>query len=124
MKVTEHDDRWVIDWQCGSGGRSMFGDVVESTGSRVEEPYDFGVTQEEYPWAWNKKGVCYYCAHCMFACSLLPAERWGHPVRVIEPPTYPEAASGSETAPCRWTVYKTLDAIPEEAYTAMGRKKP
>jgi hypothetical protein len=124
MDVTEHEDRWVIDWQCGSGGRSMFGDVVESTGSRVEAPYDFGVTKKAYPWSWNKEGVCYYCAHCMFACSLLPAERWGHPVRVIEPPTYPEAAAGPETATCRWTVYKTLEAIPESAYTVMGRTKP
>jgi hypothetical protein len=124
MEVTEYDDRWVIDWQCGSGGRSMFGDVVENTGSRAEEPYDIGVTQAEYPWAWNKQGVCYYCAHCMFACSLLPAERWGHPVRVIEPPTYPDAAAGPETRPCKWTVYKTLEAIPEAAYEAMGRSKP
>jgi hypothetical protein len=124
MEVVELDDRWLINWQCGSGGRSMFGDVVEGTGSRVEEPYDFGVTQEEYPWAWNKKGVCYYCAHCMFACSLLPAERWGHPVRVIEPPTYPEAASGPTVATCKWTIFKSLEAIPDEAYEAMGRTKP
>jgi hypothetical protein len=124
MEVIELDDRWQINWQCGSGGRSMFGDVVEGTGSRVEEPYDFGVTKEEYPWAWNKKGVCYYCAHCMFACSLLPAERWGHPVRVIEPPTYPEAASGQGVATCKWTIFKSIDAIPEEAYEVMGREKP
>jgi hypothetical protein len=124
MEVTELDDRWQIDWQCGSGGRSMFGDVVEGTGSRAEAPYDFGVTQEEHAWAWGKKGVCYYCAHCMFACSLLPAERWGHPVRVIEPPTYPDAAAGPTTATCTWTVYKTLDAIPDEAYEAMGRTRP
>jgi hypothetical protein len=124
MELIEYDDRWVINWQCGSGGRSLFGDVVEGTGSRVEEPYEFGVTQEEYPWSWSKKGVCYYCAHCMFACSLLPAERWGHPVRVIEPPTYPEAAASDKFMPCKWTIYKTLDAIPQEAYEAMGRTKP
>jgi hypothetical protein len=26
--------------------------------------------------------------------------------------------------PCHWHFYKTVDAIPEEAYTRLGRRKP
>ena len=49
------------------------------TGSRAEAPYDFGVTQEEHDWAWNEKGVCYYCAHCCFALEHWPARAVGPP---------------------------------------------
>ena len=125
MDFDEHDDRWVVSFDpCGSGGRSSRGDVVEGTGSRVEAPYEFGVTLEAYDWAWNEKGVCYYCAHCCFALERLPAERWGHPVRVVDSPLYPDETSGTEPKKCTWTVYKTVEAIPEEAYQRIGLTKP
>ncbi len=125
MDFEEHDDRWVIGFDpCGSGGRSSRGDTVEGTGPRPEPPYEFGVTQEEYDWAWNETGICYYCAHCCFALELLPAERWGHPVRVVDSPRYPDETLGPEPARCTWTIYKSIEAIPEEAYRRIGRTKP
>ena len=87
--LEEFDDRWELRFDpCGSGGRILRGDPIEGTGSRVLAPYEFGVTQEEHPWAWNEKGVCYYRAHCNLALSTLPAERWGHPVRTVDPPLW------------------------------------
>jgi hypothetical protein len=126
LEYEEHDDRYVVRFDpCGSGGRSMRGDEVEGTGSRVLEPYEFGVTQERHDWAWNEEGVCYYCAHCCFALEKLPAERWGHPVRVVEPPLWGGSAEAESTRrKCQWTVYKTLEAIPEEAYRRIGHAKP
>ena len=125
MDFEEFEDRWVVSFDpCGSGGRSSRGDLVEGTGPRPEAPYKFGVTQEEYDWAWNEKGVCYYCAHCCFALEKLPAERWGHPVRVVDSPLYPDETSGDEPKKCSWTVYKTIEAIPEEAYQRLGMTKP
>ncbi len=125
MDFDEYEDRWVISFDpCGSGGRSSRGDPEEGTGSRVLPPYRFGVTQEEHDWAWNEKGVCYYCAHCCFALERLPAERWGHPVRVVDSPLYPDETSGPEPKKCTWTVYKTVEAIPEEAYRRIGLTKP
>jgi len=125
MDFEEYEDRWVISFDpCGSGGRSSRGDPVEGTGPRPEPPYNFGVTQKEYDWAWNEKGVCYYCAHCCFALERLPAERWGHPVRVVDSPLYPDETSGDGPKKCSWTVYKTLEAIPHEAYRRIGLTKP
>lgn len=126
MEVEETEDRITVKFDpCGSGGRSMRGDDIEGTGSRVLEPYEFGVTQEENDWAWNEKGVCYYCAHCCLTLEKLPAERWGHPVRVVDPPIWGGSADAESTQKkCTWTVYKSLEAIPESAYERIGHTKP
>ncbi|MDX6567537.1 MAG: hypothetical protein QOH15_115 [Gaiellales bacterium] len=125
MEVDEHEDRYVISFDpCGSGGRQQRGDPIEGTGSRAEAPYDFGVTREEHDWAWNEKGVCYYCAHCCFALEHWPARQWGHPLRVIDSPLYPAETSGPEPKKCTWTIFKTIEAIPAEAYERIGLEKP
>lgn len=125
VEVEEDDDKWVTRFDpCGSGGRILRGDPVEGTPSRSEPPYEFGVTQDAHDWSWNEKGVCYYCAHCCFAHDLLPTEAWGHPVRVTDPPLYPDDVRGDHPKKCTITVYKRLDAIPEEAYRRVGKKKP
>ena len=126
LGVEEDDDKWVVSFApCGSGGRSMQGDDIEGTGSRVLAPYEFGVTRERHDWAWNQQGICYYCAHCCLALEKLPMERWGHPVRVVDPPRWGGSAAADETRKqCTWTVYKTLEAIPEEVYRRVGHSKP
>lgn len=125
MEVDEHDDRFVISFDpCGSGGRTQRGDLIEGTPPRAEPPYEFGVTEQEHDWAWNEKGVCYYCAHCCYALEYWPAKNWGHPLRVIDSPLYPNETSGDNPKKCTWTIYKSLEAIPEEAYRRIGRTKP
>jgi hypothetical protein len=125
IELIEDDDKWVLRFDpCGSGGRSSRGDPVEGTPPRPLEPYRFGVTAEPHDWSWNERGVCHYCAHCCFALELLPAERWGHPVRTVDSPLYPDETTGSEPKKCTWTIYKRLDAIPDEAYRRIGRTKP
>ena len=126
MEVEETEDRITVSFDpCGSGGRSMRGDEIEGTGSRVLQPYEFGVTKEKYDWAWNEEGICYYCAHCCLTLEKLPAERWGHPVRVVDPPIWGGSADAESTQrKCKWTVYKSLEAIPEEAYRRIGHVKP
>ena len=74
--------------------------------------------------AWNEKGVCYYCAHCCFALEYWPAKQWGHPLRVIDSPLYPEETSGEQPKKCAWTIYKSVDAIPAAAYARIGMSKP
>jgi hypothetical protein len=125
MEVVEDDDKYVIAFDpCGSGNRGQRGDAVEGTGSRSEPPYEFGVTTAEHDWAWNETGICYYCAHCCYALEYWPAHQWGHPLRVIDSPRYPEETSGAEPKKCTWTVYKSLDVIPAEAYSRIGMVKP
>lgn len=125
IELEEHDDRWEFRFDpCGSGGRVVRGDDVEQTGPRPEPPYEFGTTQAPHDWAWNEQGVCYYCAHCCFALERLPAERWGHPVRVVDPPLYRGPGQPAEPLRCQWTVYKTVEAIPAGAYERIGLTKP
>lgn len=125
MELQEFNDRYEVRFDpCGSGGRSMRGDPDEGTGSRVLAPYEFGVTEGRYDWAWNEQGVCYYCAHCCLALERLPAERWGHPVRVVDPPLWRGEDDPATRKACQWTVYKSLDAIPERAYERIGLRKP
>jgi hypothetical protein len=125
MELTEHEDRWVIAFDpCGSGGRGQRGDEIEGTPSRSQPPYEFGVTQEEHDWAWNEKGVCYYCAHCCLTNELWSVEQWGVPVRVTDSPLHPDETLGADPKPCTWTIYKSADAVPEEAYHRIGQSKP
>jgi hypothetical protein len=125
LEFDEYDDRYVLSFDpCGSGGRMQRGDEIEGTPARAEPPYGFGVTRAEYNWAWNERGVCYYCAHCCLALERWPAEQWGHPVRVVDPPLYPEEATGRGPKRCTWTIYKSLDAIPPDAYERIGLRKP
>lgn len=124
LELEETEDSWVIRFDpCGSGNRAMRGDAIEGTGSRADPPYEFGVTTQEHDWAWNERGVCYYCAHCCFALELWPAENWGHPLRVVDSPLWPDEF-GATPRKCSWTVYKSIEAIPAEAYERIGRTKP
>ena len=125
LRVTEHEDRWVIAFDpCGSGGRGQRGDAIEGTPSRSEPPYEFGVTTEAHDWAWNETGVCYYCAHCCLTNELWAVEQWGAPVRVTDPPLHPQETLGADPKPCTWTIYKSVEAVPAEAYRRIGRTKP
>jgi hypothetical protein len=120
LQIEEDDDKIVVGFDpCGSGGRQQ----RESEGGTGPTGVELGITTERHDWAWNEEGVCYYCSHCCFATELWPAEQWGHPIRVVDSPLYGEAKS-DEPKRCTWTVYKRLDAIPEEAYRRIGRTKP
>jgi hypothetical protein len=59
-----------------------------------------------------------------FALERWPAEQWGHPLRVIDPPRYPDETKGDEPKHCTWTIYKSIEAIPEAAYVRIGLEKP
>lgn len=106
---------------CGSGGRTYQADPDDGVGPRMEAPYHFGVTREKHDWAWNRTGVCYYCAHCCAAMELEPMRMFGYPARVVDPPTWPDARTGAH---CTWWVYKDPRDVPPEVYERVGQKKP
>lgn len=105
---------------CGSGGRSVQGESRDGLPPLMEAPINFPVLAEAHDFTWNKPGICGYCAHCCILHETLPIAKFGYPVRVTEPPTYPL----TEASRCSWTVYKDLRAIPEEAYRRVGARKP
>ena len=121
MEFSEDEDRytWRFD-PCGSGGRSMRGDPIEGSPPRMESPFSYGVTKDKFDFAWNKKGVCYYCVNCCVVMQLMPIDHFGYPVRVVEPPTYP----AERDVKCTWHVYKDPAKVPARYYEDVGRTKP
>jgi hypothetical protein len=105
VAVTEHADRVELSFDtCGSGGRILSG----QRNGVVEGAHDF---------AWSTPGVCRYCVHCCVLQQLTPIDDFGHPARVIDPPTRPGER-------CTWTVYRDPSLVPAEAYERVGRTKP
>lgn len=103
--VFEHDDHVELRFEpCGSGGR-------------LRDESRYGFTRDRHDWAWNRIGVCHYCAHCCVLQQLTPIDRFGIPVRVIDPPTAPGE-------PCTWRVYRSPEQVPDRAYLDVGRQPP
>jgi hypothetical protein len=125
LELIEHEDRWVLRFDpCGSGGRFVRGDWIEGTPSRIDPPYDFAVIEGAYDWTDGKNGICVYCNHCQVLLEHMPMDKFGYPVRVIEPPIYPDNARDETRQRCQWTMYKDPTTVPEEVYERCGRTKP
>jgi hypothetical protein len=107
---------------CGSGGRTVSGEPLDGTGPRMEPPFRWKALEGAHPFAWNTPGVCTYCAHCCVLTEKLPMERFGYPVRVVDPPVWKEGADSPGT--CRWTVYRAPELVPEAVYARLGMTKP
>jgi hypothetical protein len=121
IEIEDHPDRFVLRFDpCGSGGRTLRRDVEEGSPPRMEPPYNFAVTTREHDWAWNTEGVCLYCVHCCQLQERVPIRRLGYPVRVVDPPVWPD---GGERK-CTWTVYKDPSLIPDDAFRRVGLERP
>jgi len=123
MEVLEYDDRYVLRFDpCGSGGRTVRGDEIEGTPPRMEAPYNWRVSKEPHSWNHFQEGVCLYCSHCITLMEEMPIDRFGYPVRVVDPPRYvpgqPELAQK-----CQYTMYKDPTKVPAEVYERVGRIK-
>jgi len=126
MELVEEADRFVLRFDaCGSGQRTIRGDWVENTPARMEAPYHWRVATEERDWNHFTKGVCLYCAHCIVLMEQMPIDRFGYPVRVVDPPVYPDTdRDPAVRQKCQWSIFKDPTAVPEEYYTRAGRTKP
>jgi hypothetical protein len=125
FELIETDDRYILRFDpCGSGGRTIRGDVIEGTPARTEEPYNWSVSQEPHTWNHGKLGVCHYCTHCVRLMEEIPMDRFGYPVRVIDPPALGETDENGKPVKCQWQMFKDPTAVPEEYYERVGRTKP
>lgn len=123
FELIELDDRFVLRFDpCGSGGRIVRGDVIEGTPSRMEPPYNWGVSEEPHTWNHGQRGICHYCTHCIRLMEEMPIDRFGYPVRVVDPPVYPDADPENRQF-CQWQMFKDPAAVPVEFYERVGRTK-
>jgi len=115
ISVDEDEEKFVLSFDpCGSGGRMRRGDPSRGQLPAAERPDVFGVTTAAHDWSWGEADVCLYCAHCAVVNEILPIERLGAPMRVTD---YPKHADGQ----CRWTIYKSRESVPQEAYRRVGK---
>ncbi len=126
FELIEEEDRYILRFDpCGSGGRTLRGDWIEGTPARMEPPYNWATSQEERPWNHFQKGVCLYCEHCIVLMEEMPMDRFGYPVRVIDPPVYPDTnRDPAVRQKCQWQMFKDPTRVPEEYYRRAGREKP
>ncbi len=118
VTVIEEPDRYVIQLdQCGTGARMVQGDATVGSGSRLAPPYNFLVLGDAYDWTWGRHQVGAYCSHCAIVNQILPIEWLGQPMRGTD-------SSVDPAKPCLWFIYKRRDAIPDTAYTDVGKQRP
>jgi hypothetical protein len=124
FELVELDDRYVLRFDpCGSGGRIVRGDAIEGTPSRMEAPYNWSVSKEPHTWNHGKQGICHYCTHCIRLMEEMPIEKFGYPLRVVDPPVYPDSDPENRQF-CQWQMFKDPTATPVEFYARVGREKP
>jgi hypothetical protein len=121
VRFESFDDRVEFTFApCGSGGRTVIGEPLDGTPARMAPPYAYKVLEQKHDFAWNLEGVCTYCAHCCILTEKMPIAAFGYPVRVVDPPLYPNDGH----AVCKWTVYRTPQAVPVRVYHRLGFVKP
>jgi hypothetical protein len=126
FELIETEDRYILRFDpCGSGGRTVRGDWIEDTPARMEPPYGWKVTEEKHSWNHYTPGVCLYCTHCIILMEEMPMDQFGYPVRVIDPPVYPDTdRDPAVRQKCSWSMFKDPTKVPEEYYERVGRTKP
>jgi hypothetical protein len=111
LKIEEDDEKITIKMQpCGSGQM-----LVES--GAYGPPRNYAMVNEPQPITFGMTDFPVYCTHDPML-EILAMELSGRPGVVCYPP------EKMGTAPCRFCIYKDPDAIPEEIYTRVGKKKP
>jgi hypothetical protein len=103
VSVEEHPDRTVIFLHCcGSGGRIRAqGRTDLHPGSAIPG----GTTRKSYDWAFGRKGIPYYCAHCSIISNLSEYEDEGFRLEI----RYGEQFDGEGKPidqPCQFILHK------------------
>jgi len=109
--VDEDDDKIVLSFRCGSGGRLIDEGRYDVDGG----PYL--TLRERSGRTFSRAELPVYCAHCSVNNEMQRVEAGGGPTSVEFPPT-------KAGEPCVHHVYKDVAAIPDEAYERIGPRRP
>jgi hypothetical protein len=89
--VEEKEDRYILTLDpCGSMGVAMRKNMID---------LEKDVTKKAYDFLGNKKGVPYYCVHCVVVGETVPKEKLGRAFWIQDWPLNPEGV-------CRYNVLK------------------
>ncbi len=110
VDVAEDDEKIVLSFRCGSGGR-----LIDD--GRYEGEHAYLTLRERAPRTFMRDELPVYCAHCSVNNEMQPVEWGGAPTSIEHPPR----RAGE---PCVHHVYKDVAAIPAEAYERIGKRKP
>ena len=106
-EVDEDDEKIILSFRCGSGGRLIDEGRYEVDGG----PYLS--MQEAGPRTFGRTQFPVYCAHCSVHNEIQPVEWGGTPTSIEHPP---ERAG----EPCVHHVYKDVHAVPDADYVRIG----
>lgn len=110
VEVSEDDEKIVLSFRCGSGGK-----LVDD--GRYEGEHPLYTLRERAPRTFMQDELPVYCAHCSVNNEIQPVEWGGTPTSIEHPVTAPGER-------CVHHVYKDVGAIPPEAYERIGKTKP
>ncbi len=110
VDVTEDDEKIVLTFQCGSGGK-----LIDD--GRYEGEHPYLRLREQGPRTLMRDELWVYCAHCSVNNEMQPVEWGGTPSSIEFPPERPGE-------PCVHHIYKDVTKIPPEAYERIGETPP
>ena len=112
VTIEEDDEKVSLTMKpCGATERML------EQGAYDGQPCNFVTIEEPHAITWGKEQFPIYCIHAPVV-DMLAIECTGYPVWVFSP------AEKAGTASCSFCVYKDPQAIPEEVYQRVGKKKP
>ena len=110
VDVAEDDEKIVLTFQCGTGGK-----LIDD--GRYEGDHPYLRLREPGPRTFTRDELWVYCAHCSVNNEMQPVEWGGTPASVEFPP---ERAG----EPCVHHIYKDVRAIPRDVYERIGKTPP
>jgi hypothetical protein len=109
VDVDEDDDKIVLSFQCGTGGR-----LIDE--GRYEGDQAYLTLREKSGRTFMRDGLPVYCAHCSVNNEMQPVEWGGAPTSIEHPPE-------RKGEPCVHHIYKDVAAIPDDAYERIGKPR-
>jgi hypothetical protein len=110
VEVSEDDEKIVLAFRCGSGGK-----LIDDGAYEGERP--LWTLRERAARTFMQDELPVYCAHCSVNNEIQPVEWGGTPTSVEHPAPGPGGV-------CVHHLYKDVHAIPAEAYERIGKVKP
>ncbi len=110
VEVEEDDEKIVLSFRCGSGGK-----LIEDGAYEGEHPYL--KLRERSGQTFMRDELWVYCAHCSVNNEIQPVEWGATPTSIEHPPEMPGE-------PCVHHIYKDVADIPTEAYRRIGKEPP